>query len=89
MEEIEDTQTINANITNTAHDWILKVSAILQEHSSQTLQIWFLWGKTYFKNKPKLNNKLTEVKKMKKLWYNVRQKPIKEKIEKGDLDPGE
>jgi hypothetical protein len=90
LEEIKDLQMQNLNLAHTPHAWILEDIDSLKKYSSKVLQTWVYGAKIITKrNQIKLQQQIRNNLENEQLWYKIKNKPIDEPIEKGDLDPGE
>jgi hypothetical protein len=90
LDEITDLQLHNLNLAHTPHAWILEDIDSLKTYNSKVLQTWVYGAKIITKrNQIKLKQQIRNNLENEKLWYKIKNKPIDEPIEKGDLDPGE
>jgi ribonuclease HI len=90
LEEIKDLQMQNLNLAHTPHAWILEDIDSLKKYNSKVLQTWVYGAKIITKrNQIKLKQQIRNNLENEQLWYKIKNKPIDEPIEKGDLDPGE
>jgi ribonuclease HI len=87
--DIQHIQSINQNVSNSQHDWILDDIDELRLSSSKNLQTW-LYGAKIISRNNQLNIKQQQrLHRNNSLWQSTKFKPPDEPITKSDLDPGE